>query len=545
MADQSELEVTLYGPFQARWSDGVEVEIKSAKLRGLIAMLAMGGDARRSRSHIQDVLWGRSGPEHGRASLRQALSALRTLLGDRFTEIFDVTKDGVRLQPGSVTVIGGPRDGLFLEGIDIKEDGFEDWLRTQRSAADSAPGERPPGRVQPIVVVTPFLVLGGEGPQDAVLGDVISQEVTRALSRMQLLSVISHLSSRTIDPSIITLPSLRETLDCDYVTAGSLRRLGGKVAIDVDFVDGHTGRVFWSRSFTEEERALLESGSETIRSIAMQVAQTILAASVTVAGSRPLGDVESHALMMSAIGLMHQMKLAGFARARSHLEEVVAREPGHAVPLAWLGEWYVLSIAQGWSVDKAQDTAKAENCLARALDLDPFDPLALTIDGNVQTMLQNRLDIAKDRFTEALALDPNNSLAWLSKGALSAFRGEGTLAVECAGHARRLSPLDPRRDFFDSLTATAHLANQDYEMALELADRSLEANPRHVSTMRVRTIALELMGRHAEAVAAAETLRRHDREFTVSGYLAVHPAASYRTGTDWANALRRAGIPER
>ncbi|MEM9765521.1 MAG: hypothetical protein AAF968_23985 [Pseudomonadota bacterium] len=57
MADQRQLEVTLYGPFQARWSGGTEIEIKSAKLRGLIAMLAVGGDARRSRSYIQDMLW--------------------------------------------------------------------------------------------------------------------------------------------------------------------------------------------------------------------------------------------------------------------------------------------------------------------------------------------------------------------------------------------------------------------------------------------------------------------------------------------------------
>ncbi|MEM7497729.1 MAG: tetratricopeptide repeat protein [Pseudomonadota bacterium] len=544
MSDEAQLEVILYGPFQARWKGGSEVEIKSAKLRALIALLALGGDARRSRAYLQDMLWGRSGPEHGRASLRQALSALRTAFGDRFGDVFDVTKDGARLQPGAVIACGAPRDGAFLEGIDIKEDAFEDWLRTQRSAAESAPGDRPPGRVQPIVVVTPFLVLGGGEQADAVLGDLIAQEVTRALSRMQLLSVISHLSSRTIDPSIITLPTLRDTLDCDYVTCGTLRRVGGKVFIDVDFVDGHTGRVFWTRSFSEAEGVLLTGGSDTIRDVAMHVAQTILAASVTVAGSRPVADVESHALMMSAIGLMHQMKLAGFARARSHLEEVVAREPGHSVPLAWLGEWYVLSIAQGWSVDKEQDTAKAENCLARALDLDPFDPLALTIDGNVQTMLRNRLDLAEDRFAEALALDPNNALAWLSRGAMAAFRGDGRMAVDCAGHARRLSPLDPRRDFFDSLTATAHLADGDYETALKLADSSLEANPRHLSTMRVRTIALELMGRHAAAVEAAESLRRHDREFTVSRYLAAHPAAGYRTGQDWAGALRRAGVPE-
>ncbi|MEO1458699.1 MAG: hypothetical protein AAFV49_14240 [Pseudomonadota bacterium] len=543
MSRVDRLELKLYGPFAARWEGGPEVDIRSAKLRALLALLATAPEARRSRAWMQDMLWSRSGPEHGRASLRQALSALRSLFGDRFDALFDVNKEGGRLRPGASTVIGSPSDGSFLEGIDIAEDGFEDWLRQRRAAGEGreefAIGAQ---RVRPAIAVIPFLTLG-QTEEDTILGDAISLEITRALSRTQLLTVISHLSARCIDPRTVVLRDLRQLLDVDYVICGSLRRRGDVVMLDLDFVDAEPGRVRWTRSYTARPEEVLLGDGVLVGTIAAEIGQTILTTSIETSAGRPLPDVQSHALLMSAIALMHHMSLASFSRARSHLEEVIQRAPRHSIPHSWLAQWYLLSVTQGWSVDVAKDSAIASDCAKRALDLHPRCPLALTMDGNVKNVLVGEFDEALERFNEALAVDPNNTLGWLLKGVLHAFIDQGEQAVAYTARARTLSPLDPRADFFDSLSATAHLANRDYETALELAERSLAVNTRHISTMRVRTIALARLGREDEARAAGRALLRKEPDFTVSRYLSRHPAAEFRTGREWADALRAAGIP--
>jgi tetratricopeptide (TPR) repeat protein len=177
--------------------------------------------------------------------------------------------------------------------------------------------------------------------------------------------------------------------------------------------------------------------------------------------------------------------------------------------------------------------------------LDPDCGFSLTVDGFVQNNLTRQFEVAANRFNEALDQDPNNPLAWLLKGNMNAFMGNGEDAVTCAARARALSPLDPHQYFFDTLSATAHLANNEYEIALAFADRSMRANNRHASTHRVRTIALQLLDRQKEAEKSATALMQLPGQFTVEGYLQNHSAATFAVGQKWTSALEAAGVPRR
>ena len=67
---------------------------------------------------------------------------------------------------------------------------------------------------------------------------------------------------------------------------------------------------------------------------------------------------------------------------------------------------------------------------------------------------------------------------------MHALKSEGEQAVE---HTERALSCRPHRYFYDSLAATA--AAGKYERSLELAQRSLKANRKHTSTLRVMTVA--------------------------------------------------------
>ena len=546
MPQHVKLVIRLYGPFDASLQDGSQIEIRSAKLQALLALLATASEGKRTRSWLQDMLWSRSGPEHGRASLRQALSALRAVFAEHFTGLFSVTNDAIRLNRDAIVILGDARDGEFLEGMDIAEDRFEDWLREHRIAPDTPPAVRQRSlrfeQILPSVAVVPFVVTARE-PHDSPLGDAVAQEITRALSRSTMISVISHLSCRNLNPRSMRLADLRSALGVDYLAWGNLRLNGDRMQIDVDFIVAATGEVRWTLSFADSVSDFLQGQSGVTAQIASQIGQSILAVSTELATTRPLPEVESHALLMSGISMMHHQSLASFSRARTQIEEVVRRAPRHSIVHAWLAKWYILNVQQGWTVDLAADMAVAHGCTTRALQLNPECSFSLAIDGFVRNNLMKRPDEADSCFDEALSIDPNNALAWLLKGTLHAFLGEGETAVACTGRARALSPLDPYAYFFDSLSATASAAAGNYAQALQLAERSLRANRRHTSTLRVRTGALQLLGRHEEARASAADLMRAEPGFTIRRYLETHPAADFRIGRDWAQALEEAGVP--
>jgi len=158
--------------------------------------------------------------------------------------------------------------------------------------------------------------------------------------------------------------------------------------------------------------------------------------------------------------------------------------------------------------------------------------------------LLKRFDIAAERFEHAVEVNPNDSMAWLLKGAMHSFLGQGEEAVQAADRALRLSPLDPRRSYYECLAASAYCAANQFDRAIELGRRSLRVNRLHSSTVRSLTCSLALSGRVDEARQMAVELMKLEPNLTVRVYLSRHPAASFWTGKAWAEALRLAGVPD-
>ena len=72
------LELSLLGGFHAEWSSGQNLDLASKKACALLAYLALQpGRLLHSREVLADLLWSESGPIQARASLRQAVAALR------------------------------------------------------------------------------------------------------------------------------------------------------------------------------------------------------------------------------------------------------------------------------------------------------------------------------------------------------------------------------------------------------------------------------------------------------------------------------------
>lgn len=546
MAERPKLHLRLFGSFFCSWSDGREVTVTGAKHRALLAMLAIAANGTHSRAWLQEHLWDRSGEELGRASLRRALSNLRQTFDDEFDGLFDVSNIDLRLRPDRVSVEGTPASGLFLDGLVIREPAFEHWLADKRESY--AAGRRQSGfevrpHVIPTLAVIPFIGIDGM-PQTAHFGDLLSLEVTRAVSRSKMIDVISHLSCRQFTGTMLDMAEIRRGLAVEYVIHGSVRTEGGRFRLDADFIDTATGHIVWTRSFTGATREVLMGDADVARQIAAQAGQSILRASVELSRSRPLPEVESHALFMASIAQMHQHRLSAFAQARSQLEALIERVPDESILHAWLAKWYVLAISQGWSSDPAKDIRVAGDATARALDINPYCALSLTVDGMLKGGGGGDEALAQSRFTEATQINPNQGLAWLMFSRMHSFLGNGPEAVRHAQRASALSPLDPHRYFYDIMLAGAHMVNGDYELAKTLANRSIEANPRHTSSYRVSAITHQLAGDGHAAREAVARLRQLEPDLTVSSYLATHQAGATDQGRVFADALRSAGLPE-
>ncbi len=455
--------------------------------------------------------------------------------------------------PGEIIVSAAVRDRL-VPSLDAEIEDLGLCYLKHRQAPVHAfrlgpPGTRTglapalaPALLHPTLAVLPFATNELE-TENRVIGEVLAGEVICHLSRSPDLNVISGLSSFQFRDRALDLAAIRQHLGTDYVLSGRYRVVAGRVVLDAELAEVGSHEVVWTGRLSEPVAAILRPDREIAARLVAEVGRAVIAREVERAQCRPLPTLRAYTLLLGAVGLMHRLSPTDFAQARTLLETLIERAPRQCIPQAWLAKWHVLRVQQGWSTDKMRDAAEALELTRRALDTDPQCSLALAVDGFVHTNLLKRLDLGKQRYDLALEINPSDALAWLLRGTLHAFMGNGKAAVGETTRALRLSPLDPHRYFFDSLAATALVADHRFERALQLAERSLAANRTHTSTLRVKAIAEWYLDRQVDARRTVRELLRLEPDFTISGYLERSPATVSFVGREAAEALAGAGVP--
>jgi DNA-binding SARP family transcriptional activator len=143
--------INLFGGFRAELESGQPVHLHTKKAQALFAYLAMRPGQPQPRDKIAALLWGDSGEEQARHSLRQTLVGLRKVLGNTEPPVLVTEGDAISLSRDSVSVDtvefqkhvnAGTEEALeqaaelyvgdFLEGMNVAEEPFEDWLLNER-----------------------------------------------------------------------------------------------------------------------------------------------------------------------------------------------------------------------------------------------------------------------------------------------------------------------------------------------------------------------------------------------------------------------------
>lgn len=144
------LEIRLLGGFELVLTDHSMPGRLGPKSKGLLAFLAMSRGGAVSRGRLAGLLWGERDEERARHSLCQALTTVRAMLGPAAT-VLQTCPDGVRLaregltldvdaferaarsrQQATLQEVCQLYRGAFLEGLEIREPGFEEWMLSER-----------------------------------------------------------------------------------------------------------------------------------------------------------------------------------------------------------------------------------------------------------------------------------------------------------------------------------------------------------------------------------------------------------------------------
>jgi adenylate cyclase len=395
---------------------------------------------------------------------------------------------------------------------------------------------------RPTVAVIPFEARSNE-PEHFVIGELLADGIIAQLSRSADLRVISRLSTTTLRGRPGAVSEAESRLAASFVLSGSYIASGGKILIMAELAEAHSGQVIWADRLPGDTMDLLQAQSELVSRIAAAASRALIDSEVQQSLAQPLPRLDSGALLLGGIALMHRSSVRDFDRSRAVLEALLERHNRAATPRAWLAKWYTMRVIRGMSSEPGKDTQFALEQTRRALDLSPDNALSLAIEGYARCQLLGEADAAHQCIEHAIELNPNEPLGWLYKSVWSAMWGSAASAVSEAEHAAQLSPIDPLKYFFDVILASGQITNGDCEKAAESAKRSLRANRHHQPALRVLLQAQTESGKLQEAHDTLKLLLVEIPNLTVANYLSMGSPAS-TTRQRFAGVLRKMGIPE-
>lgn len=271
-----------------------------------------------------------------------------------------------------------------------------------------APGEQPviergnlAEDLRATIAVIPFRPRALQ-PSEDVLGQLLADEVISVLSHSPEVNVISRLSTTAFHGREVKLDDVSAYLRADYVVSGSYHVEANRVTLKAELAETRSMQVVWSQTLKGSVNGVIVGDDPLASHLVGQACVAMMVRELQQSQGKAPQSLQNHTLLLSSIALMHRISPLAFQGSQQLLQVPIERTPRLASPYAWMAKWHVLRVTQGWSNDSQTDGKAALENTKRALDRDATSSLAMTVEGQVNTYILKRLDIAEQLYAQGI-----------------------------------------------------------------------------------------------------------------------------------------------
>ena len=406
------MRLQLVGSFRLIDDAGVDRTPRAAKARAVLAMLASVPERRRSRRWLESRLWSDRGPDQASGSLRQALMQIRRALGPH-ADCLGADREAVwvdDIDPDTDADDEAAKQGReFLEGVDIPDPAFEDWLRQERAiraGAELAPHPSPAAFATGLPDLDganslPLILSPGQpaGSAAGFLGLAIADAIGGLVSEFAAVEVYSQPDGQ----AELTLPDRGLTVSVDCLPGADRSHV--RVALS----DSQSGKVFWSRSASLSGDAAASLQADEFPQIVFQTADAAFDAAARM--PRLNSDLTwADSRMAAAVRAMFTFDRARVAEADTILAELIENAPS-ARAYAWRGQLCQIAAVERTDQDWGRLASEADEYSRKALEFPEANPLVLALTSQIRVMLDGDPELGLALAEGAVTASPHNAFA--------------------------------------------------------------------------------------------------------------------------------------
>jgi hypothetical protein len=492
--------MTLYvvGSLRLIDRDGTDCTPRGRKACALLALLAFAPGHKRARRWLQDKLWSDRGPEQGAESLRQTLTEIRRamgadsgfLLADR--QMVSLDRSGVEVN-AVAPYDSDERDASeLLEGLDVRDPEFENWLRDQRmrfetereNAAKAAPAQHDqPVQIRPAPYSgPPQLVL--EQPQDtrsrqeAILTNSLTDLIAKTISEIGTVEVLDYRDgARERDGQRPTFSS-----PTALIVQTSVMRDSHSAAWRILLTEAASNRVVWTATAQQRNAGVPNADDPSVLGQLNQIADIAIGA---LMASRAPSEEQSMATFLCQQGIRHLFRVneEDFVIADRLFANAYDVEP-RGIYLAWRAYLRTFLLAERKYTCRQTLVEEALAFMYRALEMEPLNSYVATFAAHVHTIMRRSYVAAYELAQRGIQLNRANALAWACLGIAECHLGKAKTGVKHTLMARDIAGGTPFRFHIDGLACITSAMVGDVERAIWCGEASHALAPQFAPPLR-------------------------------------------------------------
>lgn len=484
--------IRLNGPFSIVDENGSDQTLLGDKECALIALLATGDGYERSRKWIKSLLWSDSEAEKASSNLRQTLWRVRRHFSKN-CRLLDSNNSKIWLKKESVVVLWNKNKSHdFMEGLDVVDEVFEEWLlETRHSAATFYLSPKQ----QPSLLIC---IADSPHPDD---GEALYEYLKTRLEEWGVTSARLKRSSSFQNNNISNLANAR-ILNVKFCPNEYL----------IAKLDTRNSEDSWSFVWP------LSSGKfGQLRScfdgIDMFIADLIL--KLQTLHLSPLSK---------AINLFFANTEPAFKCAQKTFSEL-SHETG--VAEAWYAYSLVMANAEKIKGNKFCEYDRVVAHLRGAIEKDPTNASVNALVGHIYSFLLRDFQKAEGYLTQARRIHPSSKLVSTFSAITANYSDNSKKAEDYITSAYNNQGLNAFDFMLDTsrLTSLTHRGN--FEAATRLGEGILLEKPSFLGVKRQLTACYHQLGDYEKRDETIIDIRHSDADFTAEGIRSkTYPIAS-------------------
>ncbi|SFS16451.1 LuxR C-terminal-related transcriptional regulator [Yoonia litorea] len=395
---------------------------------------------------------------------------------------------------------------------------------------------------RPSIAVLAFENMSRDPDQD-YLSDGIADDIITALSRSPWLFVIARNTTFTYRGTNVDLRKVANQLGVRFVLEGSVQRAANRVRVSAQLIDGATGGHLWSERYDGRIEDVFDLQDEITRKVVASIQTVVQLNTISEPVERTARpELTVWELTMRSWRLLYEFSPEAYAHAKALLERALALDPESAEANMMLSLINHHIALLGFAPDPRPSVEAAYALARRAVTLDARNEYAHWALG-ISCWGLERFDESLAALDRAVALNPNCSLAYGSRGTLLAILGQSDAAIEDQEIAIRSNPLDPSIFFRFSGVAMAHYVANRFDQAIEWSDKALHRNDEWYLAHFLKIASYAAMEDMPKAQGARRVCQKSLPEVS-AGLLERMPLQNKAAMNEFRSRLASAGMPK-